>query len=437
MTMRFRISHFLSLALILITAGCATDRTDIKPLNESNLPMNLQTEEDEVRHTVVQFQNYLEKQEAFYRDEALEKYLDEVIAPFAQESGLDQKIPLRVKVLRDPTVNAMALMTGDICVHSGLLARLRSESELAFVLAHEISHIYHRDSVYQMQNLKRKTVTFKTLDLLFTPAAALFGGSGLSEMTLGLIYGSAVSGYGRQAESSADLFALEKIVKAGYDPRDAVGFFDVLLAEKKRYRRGIEVFFLSSHPSNERRKTACLRWIQENEKAVPSSGLTRQEKFLARTYGVRLKNVRFNLDAARYFHALENADLAIKQNPKDAEAYFLKAEIYQNMPDKLEKIKEEIASSRWQKIKSQEPKKLEAKWRLKSISFYQKAVELAPDFSPCYRGLGVSYFQQGDYGKAKEFFEKYLGLAPQAKDRRSVLRYLKDIEAIPAKGAQP
>lgn len=53
----------------------------------------------------------------------------------------DLKERVRVYILRSPEVNALAYENGVVIVNTGLLAQLQNESELAFILAHEIVHI--------------------------------------------------------------------------------------------------------------------------------------------------------------------------------------------------------------------------------------------------------------------------------------------------------
>jgi len=47
-----------------------------------------------------------------------------------------------------------------------------------------------------------------------------------------------------------------------------------------------------------------------------------------------------------------------------------------------------------------------------AIEHYQKATEIAPDYSPAYNILGYAYRQQGDYGHAEQAFKKYIELIP-------------------------
>ena len=47
-------------------------------------------------------------------------------------------------MVNDPAINAFALPGGYVGVHSGLMLATESESELAGVMAHEISHVTQR-----------------------------------------------------------------------------------------------------------------------------------------------------------------------------------------------------------------------------------------------------------------------------------------------------
>lgn len=74
--------------------------------------------------------------------------LDTLINPYVQE--VFQKVvaknrelpPARLILVRSPIENAFALGDGTILVNIGLLSKLENESQLAFVLCHELAHIY-------------------------------------------------------------------------------------------------------------------------------------------------------------------------------------------------------------------------------------------------------------------------------------------------------
>jgi len=61
-------------------------------------------------------------------------------------------------------------------------------------------------------------------------------------------------------------------------------------------------------------------------------------------------------------------------------------------------------------------------------------VEVAPEFAPSYRSLGVVYLKSGQYAAAQRNLEHYLELAPEAPDRKYAESYLRIAKQ---KGGEP
>lgn len=425
---------------VMFAGGCGTSRKEIVPLGQTGLSAKEEKERREIEAMTRQIQADMESRRVFYEEEELTAYLHEVARPFLDGLNLkeEEKANFKIRVLRDPTVNASALITGDIHFNSGILSRLQNEDQLAFVLGHEISHVYHQDVLYYTLNLQRKTVGFKIMDLLLAPPAAFVGASGLSDLALGLFYAASIQGYGRSEEAFADKFALEQMTKTGHDPAASISFFDILLAEKTRYKRGIEIFFLSSHPSNTARKQQASEWLKSNPAKIKiEEGLekTPSDRFQALTAGVRLQDVKLNLDFRRYFHALELVEKIRGIKKDETMLYFYEGEIYRRLPEERDKIKEELSDKEWEKIKKVEKEKQDKEWRDKAFEAYQKALVLDVAHAETYKGLGEWYLQEQKLTEAAGHFNKYLELKPEAVDRRSVLRHLRDIEELTQKEA--
>lgn len=79
----------------------------------------------------------------------LTRYVKSVGERLAKVS--DRKLPYEFNVINDSTPNAWALPGGKISINRGLLVELRSEAELAAVLAHEIVHAAARHSAQSME----------------------------------------------------------------------------------------------------------------------------------------------------------------------------------------------------------------------------------------------------------------------------------------------
>jgi Zn-dependent protease with chaperone function len=144
--------------------------------------------------------------------------------------------PMRVGVVDVPIVNAVALPGGRILIFRGLIDEAKSPDEVAGVLAHEIGHVEHRHVLVAL--LRRFGI-------------GLLVGSGGSAAE----YGQALleSRYSRAAESEADDYSIEHLVKAGVSPAPTAAFFERLGKEEAAMPK-MFVYMASHPPSAERRQ---------------------------------------------------------------------------------------------------------------------------------------------------------------------------------------
>lgn len=155
----------------------------------------------------------------------------------------DADFPFEFHVIEDKEVNAFALPGGFVYVFRGLLQLVPSDDALAFVLAHEISHVTRRHAISQFE---------KSL-ILSAGITAILAGTGARG------YGDAATmvqelvglAFTRHDESDADENGIEVLVRAGYDPRAAPEAMRVI-------RRAVgsdsgEPALLRSHPATESR----------------------------------------------------------------------------------------------------------------------------------------------------------------------------------------
>ncbi|MBN1755148.1 M48 family metalloprotease [bacterium] len=118
----------------------------------------------------------------------------------------------------DTTINAFALPGGWIYIYTGLLRRLEDESELAGVLAHEISHVVARHSAEQLTQIYGYSILVSVL---------LGSNPGFWEELMANLLGSAgILHFSRQNEFEADSLGTYYEYLADYDPRE--GMLEVL-----------------------------------------------------------------------------------------------------------------------------------------------------------------------------------------------------------------
>ena len=177
----------------------------------------------------------------------MQNYVSEVGNKLAAVS--DRKLPYEFFVVNDGTPNAWALPGGKIGIHRGLLTELNSEAELAAVLAHEIVHAAAKHGAKSMQ---RGLLLQSTIAL----ANAAAKNSNYTNYTqLGAELGAALitTKYGRDAERESDLYGMNYMHLAGYDPAAAVDLQQTFVnLESGRKSSSLSTLFASHPPSRER-----------------------------------------------------------------------------------------------------------------------------------------------------------------------------------------
>lgn len=143
-------------------------------------------------------------------------------------------------------INAFAVPGGHIAIHTGILTKSESESELASVVAHEIAHVSQRHIARKLENSQYDS--WIALGALLAAAAA--GGSDAAQAAFGLANASIIDrqlSYSRSFESEADSLGIRLLSRAGYDPAAMPVFFKRLLNES-RINESHAPEFLRSHP---------------------------------------------------------------------------------------------------------------------------------------------------------------------------------------------
>ena len=152
-------------------------------------------------------------------------------------------------------VNAAALPGGQMLVFSGLLKEMRSENELAFVLAHELGHFAHRD---HLRGLGRALVLMTASTILFGADSSVSGMIGES-LTLTEL------SFSRKQETQADEFALQTLNCYYGHAAEATTFFSRIPKSGDPGRFG---HYFASHPENRRRIAHLEALIRERNYAI-------------------------------------------------------------------------------------------------------------------------------------------------------------------------
>ena len=170
--------------------------------------------------------------------------------------------PIFIAQNDDPaTANAFIYEGNTVVVYSSLLTALKSDAELATVLAHETGHMlgkHHEDKTEESRGETLGVVSSILGTVTSVGVSVATGSSGIGNMagdvtSTGTAYvgkGAFVKAYSRDMEREADTIGIVLMAKAGYDPRAAV---DLWKRADEIFGGGSGSSFMSSHPSNEDR----------------------------------------------------------------------------------------------------------------------------------------------------------------------------------------
>ena len=169
------------------------------------------------------------------------KYVKSLGAQLAEHAP-GEKWPYSFHVVNQKEINAFALPGGPVFVNLVTIQAADNESELAGVIAHEISHVVQRHGT-------RSASKQMAAQLPLAVLGGLMGRGALAQMAqLGISFG--IGSYflknSRQAEKEADLLGTDIMYDAGYDPRQMAAFFQKLEKEGGAHA-GLQ--FLSDHPN--------------------------------------------------------------------------------------------------------------------------------------------------------------------------------------------
>jgi len=178
--------------------------------------------------------------------------------------------------MADPSINAFALPGGFVGVNTGLILLAQSESELASVLGHEITHVTQHHIARSIGN-QRDALLMALGAIAAAVLASRSKSSSSGDMTQGAIaaaQGLAIQGqinFTREIEYEADRLGFERTYAAGFDPNAMAGFFE-RLQKASLWFEGYSPSYFHDHPETYQRiAEAQARAFSKPFRQVPDS----------------------------------------------------------------------------------------------------------------------------------------------------------------------
>jgi len=224
----------LSVALVsaLILVSCATS-----PLGRQQLVIFSEAQMDAMG--LEAFQG-IKAEEPIEQDKHINAYVDCVANAITQEMGGNWE----VVVFKDDRPNAFALPGRKIGVHRGLLTVAENQDQLAAVLGHEVAHVLSHHSNERVSQQFAVHTGLSVASAVANPHSAS-GEALMGALGVGAQYGVLLP-YSRVHESEADLYGLDLMAEAGFDPQESVN----LWVNMSEAGGGRPPEFLSTHPSH-------------------------------------------------------------------------------------------------------------------------------------------------------------------------------------------
>ena len=162
------------------------------------------------------------------------------------------RTPFHFYLINNDQINAFAFFGGNVVLHSALFRYSDNESELASVMAHEISHVTQRHLARAMEDQKRNaplTWVGALGSILLAMASPQAGMAALTGTLAGTQQG--MISFTRQNEEEADRIGIQVLQRSGFDPQAMPMFMGKLLDESRYSTRPPEM--LLTHPLPESR----------------------------------------------------------------------------------------------------------------------------------------------------------------------------------------
>ena len=296
----------------------------------------------------------------------------EILASFPQ-----QPFKYHFYVIKDDAFNAFATPAGHIFIHSGLMAAMDDEEELAGIIGHEISHVYCRHISQKIERSKKLNIA----TMAGLAAGILAGVAGAGEAAGALTMGTMAAGqtaalaYSREDEVQADQIGLQYTEKAGYDGKGLLVALN-RIRSKQWYGADMIPKYLMTHPAVEDRLAYIDTYLDKNK----------QKNITPAEHDPR----EFHIARMRVLALYTDENIALRE---------LKTAVADNPDDIFSRYGYGMVLARAGNLSE-------------AAAILKRALEINAFNPEILTALGQVYFLKGDYPQAQSTFKSALSISP-------------------------
>ena len=382
----------------------------------------------------------LERDGLVLRDEAANAYLRRVGAGLIPKGLELERVSWKFRVLRDPQPNAFALPNGSIYITTGLLSLVDNESQLAAVIAHELTHVMRRHTYVQNRSNRKKFLSMNIMTAIGAYApGGIVGAVIIAATTIApLIVMATVYGYSRDLEREADLKGIDMMITAEYAPEEMVNVMKLL--DKDIEGENVRLFW-NDHPALDERIKYMSSYLGARANKVTHQMELNRERaaYFSQMEPAMRHDIQLAINSGRFRSAVFHAQRLVDFHA-DSENLFWLAESYRTLGPRAPQLTERelTDSAKKDAAKQHEKRTLEEEERellqtpagkdnwqhhqQKAEELYLLALKAENPVPVAHRGLAMLYEKLGRASDAISEYEKYIELAPSATDRERIKR---------------
>ena len=388
----------------------------------------------------------LERDGLVLADEAANAYLRRIGQALIPRDLQLEKVSWQFRILRDPQPNAFALPNGSIYVTTGLLTLLDNESQVAAIIAHELTHVMRRHTYVHNRSNRKKFLTMNVMSAIgaYAPMSAV-GAVIMAVTTVApFIMIATIYGYSRDLERESDLKGIDMMISAEYSPEEMVNVLKLL--DKDIEGENVRLFY-NDHPSLDERIKYLSSYLGERADRVTHQMELNRERaaYFRNVEPVMRHNLQLAINAGRVRSAVYLAQRLVDFHD-DSENLFWLAESYRTLgPRTLQLTEKELTNSakkdaakkREKRTAEEEERDLLAtpagkdnwqKHQQMAEQLYRRALNAENPVPVAHRGLGMLYEKLERRVDAAAEYEKYLELSPAAIDRGRIQRRIEALK---------
>jgi len=388
----------------------------------------------------------LERDGLVLADESANAYLRRVGQSLIPRGLVLERVSWRFRALRDPQPNAFALPNGSIYLTTGLMAVIDNESQLAAIIAHELTHVMRRHTYLHNRSNRKKFLTMNVMSAIGAYAPLSFVGAVITVVTTvaPFIMIATIYGYSRDLEREADHKGIDMMISAEYSPEEMVNVLKLL--NKDIEGQNIRLFY-NDHPSLDERIKYLSSYLGPRADRVTHQMELNRERaaYFRHVESVMRHDLQLALNAGRVRSAVYLAQRLVDFHD-DSENLFWLAESYRMLGPRAPQLteKELTNSAKKAATKKREKRTVEEEERellatpagkdnwqrhqQMAEQLYQRALNAENPAPVAHRGLGMLYEKLGRGSDAAAEYEKYLELSPSAIDRERIQRRIEALK---------